>query len=64
MSKLSGEVKNDVVKKAAYEKLAAKLNNIVTSDFVLKAKYQTDKTGLEKKIPDVIDLAKKKNSLN
>ena len=43
-----------------YDKLAAKVNNIDTSDFVLKTKYQTDKTELEKKkkIPDVSDLVK------
>ena len=50
LSKLSDVVKNDVVKKAVYDKLAAKVNNIDTSDFVLKTKYQTDKTELEKKI--------------
>ena len=44
---------SDVVKKAVYDKLAAKGQNIDTSDFVLKTKYQTDKTELEKKIPDV-----------
>ena len=49
LSKLSDVVKNDVVKKTVYDKLAAKLNNIDTSDFVLKTKYQTDKTELEKK---------------
>ena len=54
MSKLSDLVKNDVVKKAVYDKLAARLNNIDISDFVLKNKYQTDKTHLEEKIPDVI----------
>ena len=59
MSKLSDVVKNDVVKKAVYDKLAAKVNNIDTSDFVLKTKYQTDKTELEKKIPDVSNLVKK-----
>ena len=42
-----------------YEKLAAKVNNIDTSDFVLKTKYQTDKTELEKKIPNVTDFVKK-----
>ena len=42
-----------------YEKLTAKVNNIDTSDFVLKTKYQTDKTELEKKIPDVSNLVKK-----
>ena len=46
LSKLSDVVKNDVVKKAVYDKLAAKVNNIDTSDFVLKTKYQTDKTEL------------------
>ena len=48
LSKLSDAVKNDVVKKVVYNKLAAKVNNIDTSDFVLKTKYQTDKTELEK----------------
>ena len=46
-SKLSNLVKNDGVKKAAYDKLLAKvnaipLNNIDTSDFVLKTKYGND----------------------
>ena len=60
MSKLSDVVKNDVLKKAVYDKLVAKVNNIDTSDFVLKTKYQTDKTELEKKIPDVNNLRKAK----
>ena len=59
LSKLSDVVKNDVVKKTVYDKLVAKVNNIDTSDFVLKAKYQTDKTELEKKIPNVTDFVKK-----
>ena len=46
-----------------YDKLSAKVNNIDTSTFVLKTKYQTDKTELEKKIPDVTNFVKK-NSLN
>ena len=37
----------------------AKVNNIDTSDFVLKTKYQTDKTELQKKIPDVSNLVKR-----
>ena len=37
MSKLSDVVKNDFL----YDKLVAEVNNIHTSDFVLKAKYQT-----------------------
>ena len=59
LSKLSDEVKKEVIKKTAYDKLVAKVNDIDTSDFVLKTKYQTDKTELEKKIPDVSNLVKK-----
>ena len=58
MSKLSDVVKNDVVEKTVYDKLAAKVNNIHTSNFVLKTKYQTQKTQLEKKISDVTDFVK------
>ena len=42
-----------------YDKLVAKVNNIDTSDFVLKTKYNTDKTELENKIPDISNLATK-----
>ena len=59
LSKLSDAVKNDVAKKGAYDKLVAKVNNIDISGFFLKTKYQTDKTELEKKIPDVTDLVNK-----
>ena len=59
LSELSDIVKNDVVKKTVYGKLAAKVNNIDTSAFILKTKYQTDKMELEKKIPDVADFVKK-----
>ena len=52
LSKLSDVVKNDVVKKTVSDKLVAKVNNIGTSGFVLKTKYDTDKSDLEKKIPD------------
>ena len=58
MSKLDDIVKNDVVKKAVYDKLVAKVNNIDTSAFVLKTNYQTDKTELVEKIPDVTDFVK------
>ena len=61
LSKLSDVVKKDVVKKTVYDKPAAKVNNIDTSDFVLKTKYQTGKTELEKKIPDLTDFVKKTN---
>ena len=47
MSKLSNVVKNDVVKKDVYDKLVAKVDNIDTSGFVLKTKYDTDKSELE-----------------
>ena len=59
MSKLSNVVKNNVAKKDVYDKLAAKVDNIDTSGFVLKAKYDTDKSDLENKIPDTIGLVKK-----
>ena len=55
---MSDAVKNNVVKKTEYDKIFAKVNNIDTSDFVLKTKYQTDKTELEKKIPNVADFVK------
>ena len=47
-----------LLKKAVYDKLAAKVNSIDTSAFVLKTKYQTDRTELEKKIPNVTDFVK------
>ena len=53
LSKLS-----DIVK-TVYNKLAAKVNNIDTSAFVLKTIYQTDQAELEKKIPDMTDFVKK-----
>ena len=52
-----------------YDKLVAKVNNIDTSGFVLKTKYDTDKSDLEKKIsdadkriPDTNGLVKKTNN--
>ena len=59
LSKPSNAVKNNVAKKTMYDKLVAKVNNIDTSDFVLKTKYQTDKTELENTIPNVTDFVKK-----
>ena len=59
LSKLSDVVKNDVVKKTEYEKLVGKVNSIDTSGFVLKTKYDTNKSKLENKIPDTNDLVKK-----
>ena len=59
MSKLSDVVKNDVAKKMVYDKLVAEVDNIDTSDFVLKTKYNSDKAELENKIPNVSNLVKK-----
>ena len=59
LSKLSNVVKIDVVKKAAYNKLVVKVDNIDTNEFVLKTKYDTDKAELEKKIPNTSILATK-----
>ena len=49
-----------------YDKLVVNIDSVDTSDFVLKSKYNTDKTELEKKIPNVTNFVKKKqkNSLN
>ena len=58
LSKLSNVVKNDVVKKANYNKLVTKVDNINTSRFVLKTKYDTDKSELENKTPDTSGLVK------
>ena len=58
MSKLSNVVKDDVVIKTVYDKLVAKVNAIDASDFVLKTKYNADKTELENKIPNVSDFVK------
>ena len=43
-----------------YDKLVTKVDNIYTSDFVLKTKYQTDKIELENKIPNRLILLKSK----
>ena len=59
LSKLSNVVKNDAVKKAVYNKLVAKVDNIDTSRFILKTKYDTDKAKLENKIPDISNIVKK-----
>ena len=55
LSKQSDVVKNDIAKKYLCDKLAPKVNKIDTSEFVLKTKFRTYKTELEKKIPDVAD---------
>ena len=64
--KLSHVVKNDVVKKTEYNKLVTKVDNIDTTNFVKKNKYEKDGSDFEdkiskidKKIPDVSGLVKK-----
>ena len=42
-----------------YDILVAKVDNIDTSDFMLKTNYKADKTKLEKKIPDVTEFFNK-----
>ena len=59
LSNLIDRVKNDVVKKTAYDKLVAKVTSIGTSRFVLKTKYDTEKSEIENKIPDTGGLVKK-----
>ena len=52
-------VKNDINKKTVYDKLVATGNSIDASAFVLKTKYDTDKSKIENKIPNTSDLVKK-----
>ena len=64
LAKLSNVVKNDVVKKTQYNKLVGEIDNIDTTGFVLKTKYDTDKSdkkisNVDKKIPDTSSLVKK-----
>ena len=66
LTKLSSVVNNDVVKKTEYNKLVTKVDNIDTIGFVLKTKYDADKSDLEKnisdtekRIPDTSGLVKK-----
>ena len=58
LSKLSNLVKNEVLNRTVYDKLVAKVNNHDTSGFVLKTKYNADKTELEKKILILVNLLK------
>ena len=44
LSKLSNVEEKDVVKKTVYDKLVGKVNDIDTSGFVLKTKYNTGRS--------------------
>ena len=61
LSKLSNVVKNDVVKKADYNKLVTKIDNIDTSGLVKKTDYNTKITEIEDKIRDISNLAAKQH---
>ena len=53
LAKLSNVVKNYVVKKTEYDKLVGKANNIDTTNFVLKTKYEKDGSDFEDKISKI-----------
>ena len=59
LSELRNVVNNDVVKNFAYDKLVTKVNNIDISGFILKTKYDTGKSDLEKKLPNISGLVDK-----
>ena len=48
-----------LLKKTVYDKLVAKVNSIDTSAFVLKNKYDTNKSDIENKIPDTSGFLKR-----
>ena len=54
LAKLSNVVKNDVVKKIEYKKLVAKVDNIDTTKFVKKTKYEKDGSDFEDKINKIV----------
>ena len=61
LSKLSNVLNNEVVKKTLYDKSVAKGNDIDTSGFVLKAKYDTQESVIvmqTKMMPNTSGLAK------
>ena len=59
LRKISNIVKHDFVQKTVYDNLDAKVNNIDTSDFVLKTNFNTKLSGLGNKIPNTNGLVKK-----
>ena len=66
LAKLSNVIKNDFVKKTAYNTLKSKVDATDTSGFVSRTKFTTDtnilddKIGkVDKKIPDITGLANK-----
>ena len=53
LTKSSNVVKNDIVKKTEYDKLTTKVDNIDTTNFVLKTKYEKDGSDFENKISKI-----------
>ena len=53
LAKLSNVVKKSVIKKTEYNKSVTKVDNTDITGFVLKTKYDTDRSDLEKKISDL-----------
>ena len=53
LAKLSNVVKNDIVKKTEYNKLITKVDNIDTTNFVLKTNYEKDGSDFEDKISKI-----------
>ena len=56
LDKLSIVVKNDVVKKTEYNKLVIKVENINTTNFVLKTRYDTDIGAINQTLKKVVVL--------
>ena len=52
-----------LLKKTVYDKSVTKVNSIDTSIFVLKTKYDTNKSETENKIPNISDLIKKQTTI-
>ena len=53
LAKLSNVVKNDAVKKTECKKLVTKVDNIDTTKFISRTKYENEGSNLKKKISDV-----------
>ena len=64
LTKLSNVAKNNVAKKTVHDKLVEKVNNIDNSGFILKTKYDADKSELEWKFLILVKLLKKKKNYN
>ena len=63
LAKLNNVVKNDVVKKTEYDKLATKVNTINTTKFGLKTKYGTDNLKIEKTMKEIDNKIAKQGGL-